>query len=174
MIKITTNSELKAGGRMIRINPPNRLRRFSRAGKWLRIIKNACGVLVLFLLGFPKVLANHVSGHVTDTSGGTVTDTPTFGLQNPIKYPDLQTFLMALLNIVVQYGALLVVFFLVYTGFKFVTAQGNTEKIQEAKQMLVWVVVGAFVLLGVYVIKAAICGTLQQISADPTKPLCAP
>lgn len=126
-----------------------------------RFCRNACGVFMLFIFGFQTAIAQPAG-------------TSRLGLQNPIKYPDMVTFLMALLNIVVQYGALLVVFFLVYTGFKFVTAQGNTEKIQDAKKMLVWVVVGAFVILGVFVIKAAICGTLQQISADPTKPLCAP
>ena len=97
-----------------------------------------------------------------------------FKLQNPIKYPSIDAFLLQIVTIVVQYGALLVVFFIVYAGFQFVTAQGNTEKLASAKKTLVWVIVGAFVLLGVYVLKAAICGTLQQISADPTKPLCTP
>lgn len=126
-------------------------------------LRNANGALVLFLFGFQIVSANN---HIVPAGTSRV------GLQNPIKYPDIQSFLMALLNIVVQYGALLVVFFLVYTGFKFVVAQGNTEKIQEAKQMLVWVVVGAFVLLGVYVIKAAICGTLNQLQPAGSPKLC--
>jgi len=88
------------------------------------------------------------------------------GLPNPIKYKTINEFLLAILNIVVQMGVVVVVFFLVYAGFQFVTAQGNTEKIQKAKSMLVWVVVGAFVILGVYVIRAAICGTLRQIGVS--------
>ncbi len=84
-------------------------------------------------------------------------------LCNPIKYNNLQDFLLGILDIVIQYGALLIVFFIVFAGFKFVTAQGNTEKIADARKMLVWIIVGAFVLLGVYVIKAAICGTLVNL-----------
>ena len=61
---------------------------------------------------------------------------------------------------------------MVLAGFKFVVAQGNPEKISEARKMLVWVIVGAFVLLGVYVIKAAVCGTIDKISADPGKKAC--
>jgi len=91
---------------------------------------------------------------------------PTIGLSNPLdntKYGNLNAFLSGILDIVIQYGALLIVFFIVFAGFKFVTAQGNTEKIADARKMLVWIIVGAFVLLGTYVIKAAICGTLVNI-----------
>ena len=84
-------------------------------------------------------------------------------LQNPIKYTNINSFILAIVDVVIQYGALLVVFFIVFSGFKFVTAQGNSEKISEAKKMLTWVIVGAFVLLGVYVIRAAVCGTLAQL-----------
>lgn len=88
---------------------------------------------------------------------------PTGKLCNPIKFKNLTAFLLAIVNTAVQYGAVLIVFFIVFAGFKFVTAQGNSEKVSEAKKMLTWVVVGAFVLLGVYVIKAAICGTISQL-----------
>ncbi|OHA21384.1 MAG: hypothetical protein A2849_00100 [Candidatus Taylorbacteria bacterium RIFCSPHIGHO2_01_FULL_51_15] len=84
-------------------------------------------------------------------------------LCNPIKFPNLTAFFLEIVNTVVQYGALLIVFFIVFAGFKFVTAQGNSEKVSEARKMLTWVIVGAFVLLGVYVIRAAICGTIGQL-----------
>jgi len=87
-------------------------------------------------------------------------------LCNPIKFDNLTSFFLALVNTVIQYGALLIVLFIVFAGFKFVTAQGNSEKISEARQMLTWIVVGAFVLLGVYVIRAAICGTVGQLGVD--------
>lgn len=96
------------------------------------------------------------------------------GLQNPIRYSDFDAFLLDIVQVVVQYGAILVVFFLVYTGFKFVVAQGNPEKISEAKKMLAWVVVGAFVLLGVFVIREAICGTLNQLRPAGAPEFCKP
>lgn len=94
------------------------------------------------------------------------------GLKNPIKYSGIEAFLLDIVHVVVQYGVILVVFFLVYVGFKFVTAQGNPEKISEAKKMFVWVVVGAFVLLGVFVIREAICGTLNQLKPDEAPEVC--
>ena len=93
-------------------------------------------------------------------------------LCNPVKSATINAFLMDAVGVVVQYGLILIVFFLVLAGFKFVVAQGNPEKISEARKMLVWVIVGAFVLLGVYVIRASVCGTIDKISADPAKKAC--
>lgn len=93
-------------------------------------------------------------------------DCPPDKLCNPIKFPNLTAFFLEIVNVVIQFGALLIVFFLVLAGFKFVTAQGNPEKVSEARKMLAWIVVGAFVLLGAYVIRAAICGTIGQLGVD--------
>ncbi len=87
-------------------------------------------------------------------------------LCNPIKYGNLEGFLIAILDVIVQYGAIIIVFFVVYAGFQFVTAQGNTEKLEHAKKMLVWIIVGGFVLLGAFVIRAAICGTLTNLGVE--------
>ena len=91
----------------------------------------------------------------------TLTESPK--LTNPIKFPNLTSFLLEIVNTVIQYGAILIVFFIVFAGFKFVTAQGNSEKVSEARKMFTWIVIGAFVLLGVYVIKAAICGSIEKL-----------
>lgn len=96
------------------------------------------------------------------------------GLQNPIRFGTLDDFLLAIVGVVVQYGAILIVLFLVYAGFQFVTAQGSTEKIESARKMLVWVVIGAFVLLGVYVIREAVCGTLNQLRPAGAPEICLP
>jgi len=110
------------------------------------------GALYLFLFLAPAALLFAQDG----------CDDPT-RICNPINFPNLTSFFLAIVNVAIQYGAILVVFFIVFAGFKFVTAQGNSEKISEARKMLTWVVVGAFVLLGVYVIRAAICGTIKQL-----------
>ena len=115
------------------------------------------GLLLLMVMA-PVFLATH-SVFATDTDCG-----PTSAkLCNPIKFPNLTSFFLAIVNVVIQYGALLIVLMIVFAGFKFVMAQGNSEKVSEARKMLTWIVVGAFVLLGVYVIRAAICGTLNQL-----------
>lgn len=53
---------------------------------------------------------------------------------------------------------------MVFVGFKFVTAQGNETKISEAKNMLLWTVIGALILLGAKAIAIGICETTNALS----------
>jgi len=69
-----------------------------------------------------------------------------------------------LTNIVLPIGAVVVVFFIIYSGYLFVTAGGSEEKLKTAKQTFLWVVVGAAVLLGSWAIAVAIKTTVCQIS----------
>ncbi|MDP3996521.1 MAG: pilin [bacterium] len=66
-------------------------------------------------------------------------------------------------NIVLPIGGVLITFFLIFSGFLFVTAQGNEEKLKTAKKALMWTVIGAFVLLGAAVIAGIIETTLTEI-----------
>lgn len=48
--------------------------------------------------------------------------------------------------VVIAFPFLILAF--IYVGFLFVQAQGNADKIGEARSALLWTVVGAFILLG--------------------------
>lgn len=85
-------------------------------------------------------------------------------LINPLQSgSSLSSFLQQILAFVVRIGAVVVILMMVYVGFKFVTAQGNETKIGEAKNMLLWTVVGALILLGAQVIAAGIQATVQSL-----------
>ena len=94
------------------------------------------------------------------------------GIDNPLKgINSIQSFVEVVLNnIVLPIGSVVVVLFIIYTGFLFVTARGNPEKIESAKRTLLWVVIGTAILLGSVVISAAITGTLCEIA--PNLPVC--
>ena len=70
-------------------------------------------------------------------------------LTNPLgsSTTDLNSLLVLILKIVTEIGSIVVVFFIIYSGFLFVTAQGNEEKITKAKQALTWTLIGAAILL---------------------------
>lgn len=100
------------------------------------------------------------------TSGTNVT------LINPLKGADcskgngdcLSAFLRSILAFVVRIGSIIVILMLVFVGYKFVTAQGEPGKISEARQMLLWTVVGALILLGAQAIATGIEATVQALS----------
>ncbi len=72
--------------------------------------------------------------------------------------------LASILAFVVRIGAIVVVFMLVYVGFLFVTARGKEADITQARQALLWTVVGALILLGAQAIAIAIQATVQALS----------
>ncbi len=52
---------------------------------------------------------------------------------------------------------------IIYTGFLFVQARGNSTKLEEAKKALQWTLIGGALILGAYVIATAIQSTIANI-----------
>ncbi len=90
-----------------------------------------------------------------------------FGAGTPSFIPpidgDLFTLLVKILNAAVYILFPFIVLMIVYTGFLFVTAQGNATKISQAREALVWTVVGALVVLGAKPIALAIEATVDSL-----------
>lgn len=71
-------------------------------------------------------------------------------------------FLAILNGIVLPIGGILVVLAFIYSGFKFVMAQGNETEIKDARRNLLYVAIGTVILLGASAIAGAINTTLKQ------------
>ncbi len=85
-------------------------------------------------------------------------------LINPLKAgTSLSSFLTDILQFVITIGSVVIVLMVVFVGYKFVTAQGAPDKIKDAKQMLLWTLIGALVLLGAQAIAAAIQATVTAL-----------
>ncbi len=117
----------------------------------------------------------------TITSGGVVVDVVTgnpcpdqnnnsgnsIQLTNPLgDTKDIPTLVQKILEIALKIGVPLIALAIIYTGYLFIAAQGRPEKLTEAKKALVWVVVGAAILLGAYVIAQALVGTIDAIRGN--------
>lgn len=76
-------------------------------------------------------------------------------------------FVADILKFVVQIGTVVVILMLVYIGFLFVTAQGEPGKISEARQALLYTIIGALILLGAQVIASGIQATVNALSTGP-------
>ncbi|HVB19985.1 MAG TPA: pilin [Candidatus Paceibacterota bacterium] len=75
----------------------------------------------------------------------------------------LSAFLTNILKFVVNIGTIIVIFMLVYVGFLFVVAQGNETKIRDARNALLWTVIGALILLGAQAISLGIQATVSAL-----------
>ena len=90
------------------------------------------------------------------------------GIQNPLK-PEISTFsafLKTLLDIIITIAVPIVVLAIVYSGFLFVTAQGNETKLEKAKKVIVWTLIGGVLVLGAQVVATAIQGTVKELTLD--------
>lgn len=117
----------------------------------------------LFFLGTSFTLAQEVQ-----TPGGGASEQlgSTTKLSNPLEggnIEDIPSFVQQLLEIALQVGVPLIALAIIYTGYLFIAAQGAPDKLTQAKQSLVYVVIGAAILLGAYVLAEAIMGTINAI-----------
>ena len=111
----------------------------------------------LLLLPSSILLASDVSGHTPSVDGD--------GLKNPLRFSSLDQFLTALLDVLVQIAFPIIVLAVIYTGFLFVAARGNKDKLEEAKRAFLWTVIGGLVVLGAATLSKAIEGTVDQLRA---------
>lgn len=92
--------------------------------------------------------------------------TRSFTLNNPLNFRTLSDFITAILNAVIKIGIPIAVLFVVWAGFKFVTAQGNPEELKSARKNLVWTLVGIGIFLGAALIAEIIRQTLRTIGVN--------
>ena len=73
--------------------------------------------------------------------------------------------LIGIANYVGTIGLPVAAFFIILTGFMFVSAQGNEEKLTEAHRMLVWTIIGTAIILGAPVIARMIINFAKDLGA---------
>ena len=87
-------------------------------------------------------------------------------LVNPIPgVTTLEGFIKIALAVIIKVLLPIAVIFLVYSGFQFITAMGDTTKLKTAKESFKWAVVGTAVLLGSWALVTAIQGTIVALGA---------
>ncbi|MBI2120510.1 MAG: hypothetical protein HYT94_02710 [Parcubacteria group bacterium] len=84
-------------------------------------------------------------------------------LENPAKAATLQDFIHDILAIIVKIGIPVATVFIIWSGFLFLTAQGDEKQLTTAKHAFVWSCIGTGVLLGAWVLATAIKGTIDLL-----------
>ncbi|MBI2610782.1 hypothetical protein HYW60_02510 [Candidatus Kaiserbacteria bacterium] len=86
------------------------------------------------------------------------------GLKNPLNFDTIPLFIAGALKALAMIALPIVTLFLVVSGFYFITAQGNQEKLQKAKLNFFYVIIGALLILGAWIIATLIAGTVSQLT----------
>ncbi|MES2213486.1 MAG: hypothetical protein V4473_01435 [Patescibacteria group bacterium] len=108
-------------------------------------------------------------GQISGTQDTTPTSKPAASvdihIDNPLKQGgDLKSLIVQILNnVVMPIAAVASVIYVVLAGFKYVMAQGNSKKIEEANANLLWALIGIGVLLGAAGISKVIQNTINTL-----------
>lgn len=85
------------------------------------------------------------------------------GLIDPLDNMTVQEFVSKMLGYVVKIGGVLAIVVIVYVGFLFASAGGDSGKITKARSVLINVLLGLVVLLGAEILGATITSTINSI-----------
>lgn len=84
-------------------------------------------------------------------------------LENPLSLQDVREFVAALMKVVVIFGMPLVALALVYSGFMFAKARGNSGELSKAKDNFKYTIIGAALIMGAWVFAMMLWSTVAQI-----------
>jgi len=109
--------------------------------------------------------ANTTSGNVNlnGVNNTPSTSNTAFSLTNPLspQFNSVGGLISSALQIFSYIAVLVAVLLLIWVGFRFVLSQGNTEKMKELKNWLLWIVVGVAVVIGARIIVSVVISTLD-------------
>lgn len=133
------------------------------------VLKIILKYLPIFLIGLYLLLPlTFVSASLTGCGTGS-SSTPCIDtkINNPLSTDinSIPKLIEVILNIVITIGVPIVVLAIIYSGFLFVSAQGNESKLKTAKSAIIFTLIGAALLLGSWVIANAIQGTINEIKS---------
>lgn len=87
-------------------------------------------------------------------------------LVNPLRGIDsFEELLARILEAVVDIGTIVLTVAIIWVGFLFVAARGNEEKIKQARQALMYAVIGGLLLLGAQAIASVIQSSVESLSS---------
>lgn len=84
-------------------------------------------------------------------------------LDNHLKPKTVQDALLTIIDIILIFALPLIILYIMYAGYLFVTAQGNPSKVTEARTALLWAVVGGVIVLAAKIIVGVIQSTATAL-----------
>ena len=86
-----------------------------------------------------------------------------FKLIDPVNKSIADIF-RAVLDIIMVFAVPIIVFFIIYAGFLYVTAGGSEDKVKKASKALLYAVIGGVIVLGANVLLEVITNTINFVA----------
>ena len=106
----------------------------------------------------------------SNTNNNNSKDNPKYLLTNPLgKTTNIQDVIVTVVKVVQILLMMAAVVYIIWAGFLFVSARGDTAKITKARNALLWGFVGVALVLGAQVIVTTIKNSVNSVFYDTTK-----
>lgn len=86
-------------------------------------------------------------------------------LTNYLKVGSISELLSAILNILIIIATPIIIFFIIYAGYLYVTARGNSEQIKTANSALTYAIIGGVLIIGAVAIGEIIKNLVEAFKA---------
>ncbi len=103
------------------------------------------------------------SGSVATTAGIQAGGLFEVKLKNPLKVNNISDAIKFFLDVLIKIAIPFIVIFFIWSGLKFILAQGNPTEITKAKKMFWYTIIGTLLILGAWTITNAVIGTINSI-----------
>jgi hypothetical protein len=119
-------------------------------------LKSKLHIFGLFLVGFflPVIFAYGACTEAELAAGKVC---------NPINANSIQGLIKTVLESVIKIGIPVIALAIIYSGFLFIKARGNSEEIGKAKDALMYTLIGAAILLGSWALAQLISDTVLSL-----------
>ncbi len=85
-------------------------------------------------------------------------------LNNPLKVDTIEEALALFMSMVLRIAIPFIIVFFIWSGLNFILARGNKDKLEKAKKMFWYTIIGSLLILGAWTITNAIIGTVNSIT----------
>jgi hypothetical protein len=129
-------------------------------------IKKSIFIIILLALVFSVPVFSFAQNNPQTSESSLSPQTggaPQVTIVNPIEAKTITAFIKTILESVIKIGIPIVALAIIYSGFLFVSARGNPEKLKEAKRALTFTLIGAAILLGSWAIAQLISETILAL-----------
>ncbi len=82
-------------------------------------------------------------------------------VENPLVAGSIVELFETILDVLLIFAVPIIVFFIIYAGFLYVTARGNESTIKQAHMALLYALIGGLLILGARVLIEVISGTVD-------------
>jgi cytochrome bd-type quinol oxidase subunit 2 len=111
--------------------------------------------LLLFILGFPQIIYAQGINFTLDSK-----------LKSGINgINSIEDFLVTILDAFVIIAIPILILFIIYAGFLYVTARGNVEQVQQATRALTYAIIGGVLVIGAAAISVVVKNVVDTFTA---------